>query len=403
MAGVVLEGVSRVYPGGVAAVRDLHLRIPDGELFVLLGPSGSGKTTTLRLIAGLETPDSGEISIGDRAVNRLAPRQRNIAMVFQHHALYPHLSAYENMAFGLRLRDGSGWLPEWLQRAARRLVPTRAAADARRRVEIDHRVREAAGVLGIEELLARPAWQLSGGEQQRVALGRAIVRQPAAFLLDEPLSNLDPLLRVETRSELKRLHEQLETTMLYVTHDQVEAMTLGQRLAVMDAGRLRQVGSPREVYDQPRDTFVARFLGSPAINLVRGRIQREPDALLFQTDGWSLAADVDGELAAFGGREVTLGIRPEDVALQGAESAGPGAAAGAAVAATVVSLESLGEAQVARLRPAGAPADAAPLTARMSPAARLARGDAVQLTIDLRRAHLFDAAEGHNLRTAENN
>jgi multiple sugar transport system ATP-binding protein len=248
MAGVVLENVSREYPGGVVAVGGVNLEVRDRELLVLVGPSGCGKTTLLRLVAGLEEPSSGTITIGTRVLNDVAAKDRDIAMVFQNYALYPHMNVRRNLAFGLELREktnGWGWLWRWA------LSPGRRAKLAARRDSIDRRVGQAARGLGIEDLLDRFPRQLSGGERQRVALGRAMVRSPAVFLFDEPLSNLDAKLRVETRRELKGLHERLQTTMIHVTHDQVEALTLGQRVAVMNEGRIQQVGRPMDVYDWP--------------------------------------------------------------------------------------------------------------------------------------------------------
>ena len=245
MARVDLEGVSRVFPGGVVAVDNLNLTVKDQELLVLVGPSGCGKSTTLRMIAGLEEVTAGEIRIGGRSVNDTPPKDRDIAMVFQNYALYPHMTVYKNMAFGLQLRYGVSWFKQALYRIAR---PAEAARLAQRRLEIDERVRQAAATLGIDKLLERMPRQLSGGEQQRVALGRAIVRQPAAFLFDEPLSNLDAKLRAETRRELKQLHGRLKATMIYVTHDQVEALTLGDRVAVMDRGKFM---SSRETCSWP--------------------------------------------------------------------------------------------------------------------------------------------------------
>ena len=267
MARTVLAGVSKVYPRGVLAVQALDLEVEDGEFLVLLGPSGCGKTTTLRLIAGLEAATTGEIRIGGRVVSRLPSRERDVALVFQSGALFPHLSVARNMAFGLELRCGGGGL--W--RVWKRVIGSaQAAADAARRRGIRQQVRHTAELLRIEHLLDRLPRQLSGGERQRVALGRALVRQPAVFLLDEPLSNLDAGLRLQLRRELQRLHERLQTTMIYVTHDQAEAMALGGRIAVMEGGQLQQVGEPRAVYDRPRNRFVARFVGSPAMNLLSG-------------------------------------------------------------------------------------------------------------------------------------
>ena len=285
MAEVVLENVSRVYPGGALAVDSVNLVVHDQEFLVLVGPSGCGKSTTLRMIAGLEEVSSGTIRIGSRVVNQVAPRERDIAMVFQNYALYPHMTVRGNMAFGLELRYGGGWLA----RLGRRIVrPHQAVALAAQRRQIEPRVRAVAQALAIEHLLDRLPGQLSGGERQRVALGRAIVREPQAFLFDEPLSNLDAKLRVELRHELKQLHTRLKTTMIYVTHDQVEALTLGQRIAVMQAGKLQQVGPAMEVYDQPANQFVAGFIGTPPMNFVSGQLQASDGQLQFVAPNWKV-------------------------------------------------------------------------------------------------------------------
>ncbi len=288
MARVALENVTKEYPGGVIAARDVNLEIRDGEFVVLVGPSGCGKSTTLRMVAGLESITSGTVSIGDRVVNDVEPKDRDIAMVFQSYALYPHMSVRENMAFGLKLRKMS--------------------AD-----EIDQRVRDAATTLGILELLERKPRALSGGQRQRVALGRALVRDPAVFLFDEPLSNLDAKMRVQMRTEISRLHHQLGATMIYVTHDQVEAMTMGERIVVMESGRIQQVDTPLNLYERPINKFVAGFIGSPAMNFLEGR--------LIQKDGWKLETKVgpvplpDGWEPPAGAmdRELALGIRPEHI------------------------------------------------------------------------------------------
>ncbi|MFV2066240.1 MAG: ABC transporter ATP-binding protein [Pirellulales bacterium] len=294
MAGVTLERVSKVYPGGVRAVDRIDLLIADREFVVLVGPSGCGKSTTLRMIAGLEELTDGIIRIGQRVVNRIPPRDRNIAMVFQNYALYPHMTVYKNMAFGLKLRR----------------VP---------RHEIDQRVRHAAAILGIEGLLNRKPKALSGGQRQRVAVGRAIVRDPACFLFDEPLSNLDAKLRVETRAELKRLHHRLQTTTVYVTHDQEEAMTLGDRVVVMNEGRIQQIGSPLAIYNRPNNRFVAGFLGTPPMNFVTGTVRPAEEGLVFEGGGLSLQLGGDplgraADQPETG--EVVCGIRPEAFSLE---------------------------------------------------------------------------------------
>ena len=265
MAELSLESVSKQFPDGTFAVRDLSLKIEDTEFLVLVGPSGCGKSTTLRIVAGLEDPTSGLVKIGDEVVVDKPPKDRNIAMVFQNYALYPHMSVYKNLSFGLLLRYGGGVLNRGLIRI---FQPQKSAKLKRLRSGIDHQVRQAADRLGISHLLDRKPHQLSGGERQRVALGRAIVREPAVFLFDEPLSNLDAKLRQQMRVELKRLHRELEATIVYVTHDQVEAMTMGDRIAVMKDGEILQTGTPDELYHRPANTFVAQFIGSVPTNLI---------------------------------------------------------------------------------------------------------------------------------------
>jgi multiple sugar transport system ATP-binding protein len=289
MAGVKFEGVSKRF-GDVVAVNDLSLEIEDKEFLVLLGPSGCGKTTTLRLLAGLEDPTSGEIYIGDRVVNDVAPKDRDIAMVFQSYALYPHMSVYDNMAFGLRLRK----------------VP---------KVDVDRRVKEAAGMLEIEDLLDRRPRQLSGGQRQRVAVGRAIVREPQVFLMDEPLSNLDAKLRVLARANLSKLHQRLETTFVYVTHDQVEAMTMASRIAVQKDGLLLQVGTPDELYERPANIFVAGFIGSPAMNFFEATLKPTDGDVRVDVGPFELSAPPEKRksLAKYVGKKMILGIRPNDI------------------------------------------------------------------------------------------
>src|SRR4249920_3341751 len=286
MAQVVLKDLNKKFDE-VHAVKDVNLTIRDKEFMVFVGPSGCGKTTTLRMVAGLEEITAGEISIGDRVVNDLPPKDRDIAMVFQNYALYPHMSVYDNMAFGLKMRK----FPK---------------------TEIAKRVQDAAEILGIQELLKRKPRQLSGGQRQRVAVGRAIVRHPQVFLFDEPLSNLDAKLRVQMRVELKRLHESLETTAIYVTHDQVEAMTLGDRVVVMKDGRVQQVGEPLELYGQPVNKFVASFIGSPAMNFVDVQVSESGGALWAEAPGVRLKVPPApaARLRGRSGARVTLGVRP---------------------------------------------------------------------------------------------
>ncbi|MGH8724765.1 MAG: ABC transporter ATP-binding protein, partial [Burkholderiales bacterium] len=290
MATVTIRRLNKKYDGGFHAVKDVSLEIRDKEFLVLVGPSGCGKTTTLRMIAGLEEITSGQILIGERVVNDLPPMDRDIAMVFQNYALYPHKTVFDNMAFGLQMR---GYAKD----------------------EIHKRVQDAAGILGIEALLERKPRQLSGGQRQRVAVGRAIVRHPQVFLFDEPLSNLDAKLRVQMRVELKRLHERLETTAIYVTHDQVEAMTLGDRVVVMKDGVVQQVGEPLELYGKPANKFVAGFIGSPAMNFVEVAISGARDGLWAEAEGLRIRVPQEFSSRVQAGKRLTLGVRPEALRL----------------------------------------------------------------------------------------
>ncbi len=353
MPTVELIGVSKVYGRGPRAVDALDLAIRDGELLVLVGPSGCGKSTVLRMVAGLEEVTAGRIRIGERVVNEVAPRDRDIAMVFQNYALYPHMTVFDNMAFGLRRR--------------------RLGA-----AEVESRVREAARTLGLEAHLGRRPRELSGGERQRVALGRALVRHPQVFLFDEPLSNLDAKLRVQMRAEIKRLHQRLATTMIYVTHDQVEAMTLGDRIAVLRGGVLQQVADPFTLYEHPANQFVAGFIGSPPINLFAARVDAAGAALEAGGRAVPLPAEVAARVAARRGGPVTLGVRPEDLAL---EPAGPGVA----LAATVEVREPLGNEVLLHWRtPVG------PLISRVAGGAAPGVGEAATLHFGWARLHLFD-------------
>ncbi|HYY75481.1 MAG TPA: sn-glycerol-3-phosphate ABC transporter ATP-binding protein UgpC [Gaiellaceae bacterium] len=293
MAEVTFDQVSKIYPDGTKAVSEVDLEIRDGEFMVLVGPSGCGKTTALRMVAGLEEISEGVLKIGERVVNHVPPRDRDIAMVFQSYALYPHLSVYDNIAFGLKLKK-------------------------EKKAEIDRRVQEAAGILGLEPFLKRKPRALSGGQRQRVAMGRAIVRQPQAFLMDEPLSNLDAKLRVQMRAEISRLQSDLGTTTIYVTHDQVEAMTMGDRVAVMRKGELQQVADPQQLYDHPVNLFVGGFIGSPAMNMVEATLERANGGLAAKLGSHSIALgdetlDARPGLTRYEGRTVVLGIRPEDL------------------------------------------------------------------------------------------
>ncbi len=292
MAGLSLKGIYKVYDGGVTAVKDLNLEIEDKEFVVLVGPSGCGKSTTLRMVAGLEEITNGELYIGDRLVNDVAPKDRDIAMVFQNYALYPHMTVFDNMAFGLKLRK----------------VP---------KDEIKAKVMEAAQILDIEHLLERKPKALSGGQRQRVALGRAIVRNPKVFLLDEPLSNLDAKLRVQMRAEIGKLHRKLETTFIYVTHDQTEAMTMGSRIVVMKDGIMQQAASPMEIYNEPANMFVAGFIGSPQMNFIDATLTKEADGLYLVNDNFKVKLPEGKanrpELAEYIGKEVVMGVRPENI------------------------------------------------------------------------------------------
>jgi len=366
MAQVTLEGVRKVYENGFVAVHGVDLVVQDGEFVVLVGPSGSGKSTTLRIIAGLESLTSGRLSIGDRVVNDMPPNERDIAMVFQSYALYPHMTVYENMAFALHLRR----------------TP---------RGEIDTRVREAARILGITAVLDRRPRQLSGGQRQRVAIGRAIVRQPRVFLFDEPLSNLDAKLRVQMRREIARIRRELSATVVYVTHDQVEAMTLGDRIVVMNEGRAEQIGSPLELYDHPQTLFVATFIGSPAMNIVDGIARFDAGARFVANDDATFAipltakqAERVGETAA---ERLAAGIRPEDIRIVTDRDA-----SGIAIPAIVDAAEPLGNEVLLYLRAGGQD-----VTVRAD-ARRLPRpGERLHLAIDAARVHYFDRSTGRSI------
>ncbi len=360
MGAVGLHGVSRRY-GSHLAADDISLQIDSGEFVVLLGPSGCGKTTTLNMIAGLDTPTAGTITIAGREVEQLPPDHRDIAMVFQSIALYPHLSAYENIAFPLR-RAGVA------------------------RAELDARVRRVAAMLKVEELLQRRPHQLSGGQRQRVAIGRAAVREPAVFLFDEPLSSLDAKLRVDMRVELKRLHERLGTTFVYVTHDQVEAMTMADRIAVMNGGRVMQFAAPREIYRRPANSWVAAFVGSPAMNMIEGRVSGAADALCLQAGGLRIALPppLQRQLDGLPGEgRVTLGIRPEAVRLAG-ETDAPAVAFDGEVVAT----EPVGSDLFVDVGLAGAP-EASALKLRTHPDREIATGDRLDLRLPEADLYLF--------------
>ena len=358
MGEVLLEDLTKDF-GEVVAVKEVNLTIHDGEFVVLLGPSGCGKTTTLRMIAGLEEITSGRILLDERVLNDVHPRDRDIAMVFQNYALYPHMSVYKNMAFGLKMR--------------------KVAKD-----EIDRKVKSAAGILGIETLLRRYPGKLSGGQRQRVALGRAIVRDPRVFLFDEPLSNLDAKLRVQTRVELLKLHQHLAATSIYVTHDQVEAMTMGDRIVVMHEGVIQQVGPPMEVYQNPANQFVAGFIGSPSMNFLPATVRFEAGRTFLEGEGFRvpLPAERAGGLAGREGGEVVFGIRPEDMRL-GAEGEIEGA---------VEIIEPVGSDIFLDLNVGGAS-----LTARVESSVRMSQGERVRLRPDPARVHAFDPETGETL------
>ncbi len=361
MATVTLEHVSKTYVsrgGPVTAVRDVNVTVGDGEFLVLVGPSGCGKSTTLRMIAGLESVTSGVIKIGDRVVNDVPARDRDIAMVFQNYALYPHMSVRQNLAFALSLRK----------------IPKDA---------IDRRVRHAAELLGLEGLLDRQPRNLSGGQRQRVALGRAIVREPAVFLFDEPLSNLDAALRVQMRRDLAALRRRLGTTMIYVTHDQIEAMTLGDRIVVLKDGHVQQVDAPLALYRRPANTFVATFLGSPPMNLVHGAL-RDDGGAVFTADGSAFQLALGDAAPTPGDGTVILGIRPEDLRL------GPAGAVG--IAARVTEIEPLGNETLVSLDAGGVP-----LAARTDGATSLQHDDRVSVAAKPEHWHWFDGERGERI------
>jgi len=396
MAGVTFDRVGKVFPDGTRAVSELDLEIGDGEFVVLVGPSGCGKTTALRMVAGLEDISEGVVRIGDRVVNHVPSRDRDIAMVFQSYALYPHLSVYENIAFGLKVKK----------------VP---------KAEIRNRVGDAARILGLEPFLKRKPRALSGGQRQRVAMGRAIVRQPQAFLMDEPLSNLDAKLRVQMRAEISRLQNELGVTTVYVTHDQTEAMTMGDRVAVIRKGELQQVASPQELYDRPVNLFVGGFIGSPAMNMIEAELRRVNGALAVDVGSQRLALDEEElakkpALAAFEGRTVVVGIRPEH--LEDAELA-LDTPAGRRLRAEVVLTEALGSEIMAHfmvdarpaltedvrelaqdlgderaIQEAEAGARETTMVGRFGARSGVRVGEAAEIAVDTRALHFFDPDTG---------
>ena len=392
MASVTFEGVSKSYGDGLRAVDGLDLGIVDGEFMVLVGPSGCGKTTALRMVAGLEDITDGVVRIGDRVVNDLTPKRRDIAMVFQSYALYPHLSVRDNIAFPLKIAK----------------VPKH---------EIRSRVDEAARILDLEPYLKRKPRSLSGGQRQRVAMGRAIVRQPAVFLMDEPLSNLDAKLRVQMRADIKKIQGNLGVTAIYVTHDQVEAMTMGDRVAVMRKGELQQVAPPQELYDRPVNIFVAGFIGSPAMNMLEARIERRDGGVAAVLGDARLDLDEHSRLAAYEGRSVVLGIRPEDLEDAAIAGSDGGArlrgrvelrealgsevlvhftvAARQAVTEDMRELaEDVGDDRIVGQLAGGEQPASATLVGRFSPRTRVVEGDVVQVSVDQRALHFFDPQTG---------
>ena len=405
MAEVAFDHVAKVYPDGTRAVDDLNLEIRDGEFVVIVGPSGSGKTTALRMVAGLEEINEGTILIGDRVVNHVPSRDRDIAMVFQSYALYPHLSVYDNIAFGLKVKK----------------VP---------RPEIDRRVQNAAQVLGLEQFLKRKPRALSGGQRQRVAMGRAIVREPAAFLMDEPLSNLDAKLRVQVRAEVSRLQRALGTTTIYVTHDQVEALTMGDRVAVMRKGELQQVADPQTLYDRPVNLFVGGFIGSPAMNMIEARVTRANGGLAVDVGKQHLKLDeallaARPALRSYEGRAVILGIRPEELEevslqpdspperrLRGVvelrEALGSELIVHFAVDGTEAALtedvrelaQETGTAGAARVKSMGS---GAVLVGRFGARASVEEGKPVEVAVDTRSLHFFDVETSQGIYDGSGN
>jgi multiple sugar transport system ATP-binding protein len=358
MAGLNLKHIYKVYQGNVTAVKDFNLDIEDKEFVVFVGPSGCGKSTTLRMIAGLEEITQGELYIGDKLVNDVAPKDRDIAMVFQNYALYPHMSVYDNMAFGLKLRK----------------VP---------KAEIEKKVKEAARVLDIEHLLDRKPKALSGGQRQRVALGRAIVREPKVFLLDEPLSNLDAKLRAQMRTEISKLHKKLQTTFIYVTHDQTEAMTMGTRIVVMKDGVIQQVDTPQYLYDHPQNVFVAGFIGSPQMNFVDAKLEEKSGkvVIVFGEDTIVLPEDKAALLKQKGyvGKEIIFGIRPEDIDEVG------GMTVGEVIEATVEVTELMGAETYIYLAKGKAN-----LVARVNGTSKVKAGEKIKVVLDMAKIHVFD-------------
>ncbi|MBO9513652.1 MAG: sn-glycerol-3-phosphate ABC transporter ATP-binding protein UgpC [Variovorax sp.] len=363
MARIQFESVRKQYPNGYTALEDLNLHIADKEFLVLLGPSGCGKSTTLNMIAGLEDVTEGHLRFDAEIMNTVPPHRRDVSMVFQSYALYPHKTVYDNIAFGLKMRKFD-------------------------KAEIDRRVRDAARRLEIEPLLERRPDQLSGGQRQRVALGRAMVRKPQVFLMDEPLSNLDAALRISMRAEIKQLHQAMQTTFVYVTHDQAEALTLADRIVVMRSGVVQQIGTPDAIYERPSNMFVASFLGNPPINFIRGSLARQPQGLVFRC-GETVLTLPDAaaqKLAGHDGREVVLGIRAEDVAESG------DASEGARLGGRILSVLPVGSDQFLEME-----VTQTKLFFRVGKECQYKAGDQAQLAIHLNRLHVFDAETTRNL------
>ena len=374
MATISLDRVGKIYPGGVRAVEGVDLRIAHGEFIVLVGPSGCGKSTLLRMIAGLETITEGVMKIDDLVVNELPPQARDIAMVFQNYALYPHMNVHDNMAFGLlRRRTFPSCFKSIMSNAYR-------AGRRAERIEISNKVNAAATTLGISQLLGRRPAALSGGQRQRVALGRALVREPKVFLLDEPLSNLDAKLRVEMRAELRMLHRRLGVTMVYVTHDQEEAMSLGDRVVVLKNGLVQQIAAPQEMYSKPANRFVAEFVGTPTMNMLEGALSMKDNWATFAAKSLQIQGAVDAwkSLAQSGPQSAVLGIRPEHVLLNAAGG----------FAATVEAVEHYGDRMDVVVQTSGQR-----LVARCGPDTSIQEGKSISVAVDLTRAHLFEQNE----------
>jgi multiple sugar transport system ATP-binding protein len=360
MAKVELKKVTKVFPGGVQAVQNIDLEVKDKEFLVLVGPSGCGKSTTLRMVAGLEEISEGEIYIGDRLVNDISSKDRDIAMVFQNYALYPHMSVYDNMAFGLRLKKFT-------------------------KAEIDKRVKDAASMLGISELLGRKPKELSGGQKQRVAVGRAIVRKPKVFLFDEPLSNLDAKLRVQMRAELSKLHTRLQSTMIYVTHDQTEAMTMGDRIVVMRDGIVQQVDAPLKLYEKPVNKFVAGFIGSPPMNFLRGEFVKKDGHAYFKDEKFEVRVvdEMVPQLSGYAGQEILCGIRPEDIY----DKLFVGQASPEnTIKAHVEVIEPMGSEVILYLK-----VGSNTLTARVNVHTQTSVGQELEFVLDMAKVHFFDS------------